>query len=612
MYSQFLYIIIALLLFSMQQPGKVASLSPVATGLFGLAIFGFFVLTCRWAFQRLKVATLFGTSQTSLSFRYQRLYSWFSIMALVCLGFDVYVLNIKYYLQDLPGFEESLTFSGIIGVALYFTHLLVIWLCSHPVHQLMHRSSISLAAFLKAHFTFSSALLLPWVLISVVYDVILYAKPVPYLDTSVGQVVTMGTLLAVVMLFAPWLMVRMWGCETIPAGPVRSELEQFCRHHRFRVGDLMLWPLFGGEMLTAGIVGILPQLRYILITRGLLSLLTIDELKAVVAHEMGHIRRFHLLFYFLFFICYSAVVYSVNDLLLLLLLRQDIFMGWAMATDNFHLTLFSLVYSTPIIVLLVVYFRFIFGFFLRSSERQADIYAMRLIGDPSGLISSLGKIAMFSGQIEDLPSWHHYSIRQRIDFLRASHLDGNLINRHDRRLYGWALVFMIAVLALFAVNTTVSNTTTVKQWRTDLEMSSIEHSLRLEPGNPGLLAAYGGMLLDAHRIREAESTLRKALALAPDNARILNNLAWLYATSPPPFLNPGVALELASKAVQIDPDPSIMDTLAESQYVNGHYQEAIDTIEAAMVKRPKNQRSYFVKQKAKFEKALQWSLQRAR
>ena len=44
----------------------------------------------------------------------------------------------------------------------------------------------------------------------------------------------------------------------------------------------MYWPIFAGDTLTAAIMGILPRLRYILITRSLLDLLEIDELKAKI------------------------------------------------------------------------------------------------------------------------------------------------------------------------------------------------------------------------------------------------------------------------------------------------------------------------------------------
>jgi tetratricopeptide (TPR) repeat protein len=89
----------------------------------------------------------------------------------------------------------------------------------------------------------------------------------------------------------------------------------------------------------------------------------------------------------------------------------------------------------------------------------------------------------------------------------------------------------------------------------------------------------------------------------PENASVLNNLAWLYATGPSPFRNPQDALNLALKAVALSPAPDILDTLAEAYYINGRYADALSTIEEA-ISEDGPQQSYFLKQKGKFEKAL--------
>jgi tetratricopeptide (TPR) repeat protein len=97
--------------------------------------------------------------------------------------------------------------------------------------------------------------------------------------------------------------------------------------------------------------------------------------------------------------------------------------------------------------------------------------------------------------------------------------------------------------------------------------------------------------------------LRKSLEKAPQDASTLNNLAWLYATSQPPCFKPKAALELALRAAAIDPDPTILDTLAEAYYVNGQEEEALNTIHQALLKEPKN-RAYFLSQEQKFEAAV--------
>ncbi len=368
-----------------------------------------------------------------------------------------------------------------------------------------------------------------------VSDALQFLKTPVFLRTEAGQLVLMGTLLIVFVLFAPWLVVRLWGCRALPDTAERAELERFAEEQHFRVGNLMLWPLFGGETLTAGIVGMLPGWRYILFTRGLLGLLNVDELKAVIAHEIGHVRRYHLLFYLAFFFCYSVLVYALGDLAVLVLLRNPVVLDWLLGSEPVNATLLSVLTSIPMILMLVLYFRYVFGFFMRNSERQADLYALKLIGHPFLLVSSLRKIAFHSGQSEDLPSWHHYSIRQRIEFLLEAYRDPALIRKHHQKYYTAVVLFFLLVAGLSTAGFSLEKTKTVRNWRAELQLSVIEREITRNQADRKLYSAYGSLLLERGQFAKAESALRKSLEEAPLDANTLNNLAWLYATSPPPL-----------------------------------------------------------------------------
>ena len=66
----------------------------------------------------------------------------------------------------------------------------------------------------------------------------------------------------------------------------------------------------------------------------------------------------------------------------------------------------------------LIYFRFIFGYFMRNFERQAD--ALRLYPFQRALFrwsQRCRKLRMTSGQPANKPNWHHYSIGERINFL---------------------------------------------------------------------------------------------------------------------------------------------------------------------------------------------------
>lgn len=166
------------------------------------------------------------------------------------------------------------------------------------------------------------------------------------------------------------------------------------------------------------------------------------------------------------------------------------------------------------------------------------------------------------------------------------------------------VIFFLLAAALSWLGFSLEDSITVRHWRTGVQVAVIERELGRTPVNDRLFAAYGSLLLEAGEYAKAEAALRRSLETFPDDATALNNLAWLYATSPPPFRKPELALDLALRAASRDQAPYILDTLAEAYYVNGLPEQALATIRQALLKEPKN-RAYFMSQQEKFEAALQ-------
>ncbi len=603
MYNQLIYFIVVLLLFSVQrQTGKLPAASwPDA--LYIAVLFCFFIFYCRRTFGRIVKAADRGAPLSALTRAHYRATALLSVTAIGFLAVYLYCFNLGAYLRVIPGYDKFMTVSGIAGLVIFLVHLAVIWFWSQTTYQIVLGVKVSRSDFIKGQLSFTSVILVPWFLISTVSDLLQFIKTPSFMVSDFAQILLISLTLIGFVLFGPWLIIRMWGCRPLPQDHVKAELERFCSDHDFRTGGLLLWPVFGGEMLTAGVVGILPGLRYILITSGLLRTLDIGELKAVVAHEMGHVRKKHLLLFVFLLILFILFTYDLSDTLTLLALSNRTIFNWSVAPGDFAASLVSLLSSLPVIVLMVLFFRFVFGYFLRNSERQADLYAMELVGDSQPLISSLEKIAFHSGRIEDIPSWHHYSIRQRIECLVEASKNRSLIRRHNRKLYGSALIFTVAILGLLFVNWKVNEAGLARELRSEVQLRILERGISQEPGNVEYLAAYGGLLYEKGRYSEAESVLRAALMHDPRNASVLNNLAWLYATGPSPFRNPEDALDLALKAAALSPAPDILDTLAEAYYINGRYADALSTIEEA-ISEGGPQQDHFLKQKEKFEKAV--------
>ncbi len=599
MYSQLIYFIIVLLLFSLQ-PQQKAPADYFSYIPYIFIMFFLFAAYCRASFQKLYKSASSAIFISSVSQRYQRIQTRLNILAIAWLFFYIYVLNLNIILSALPGFDKFETISGLTGIALYLAHLCVIWFYAYPSYQAIHSSQMGRFDFIRGQLSFSVVILAPWFFISAALDLFQLIRMPAFFESELGQYLIVCAALVAFVLFGPWLMVRLWRCEPLPEGYVRGELEKFCDRYGFRVGGFLLWPLFGGEMLTAGVVGILPGMRYILITSGLLGILGVPELEAVVAHEMGHVRKKHLLFFLGLFILFSMAVYYLGDIVTAVALSNRTILNWTMAHD----TGTYLVSSIPLLILVVVFFRYIFGFFLRNSERQADLFALQLLGNPFSLVSSFEKIAHHSGRIEDLPNWHHYSIRERIDFIMAASGDPGLIRKHNRKLYGAAIAYVAVFCALLLGMAGASRTGLARNLRTENSLALLEHALAQKPDDAKLQGLYGGLLFEKGRYSEAESVLSAALAMDPQNASVLNNLAWLYATSPKPYRNPSRALDLALRAVELSPQPNVLDTLAEAFYVNGRYKEAIAVINEA-ISMGGHDLDYLQKQKKRFERALQ-------
>ena len=114
----------------------------------------------------------------------------------------------------------------------------------------------------------------------------------------------------------------------------------------------------------------------------------------------------------------------------------------------------------------------------------------------------------------------------------------------------------------------------------------------------------GGPEVLREDFEKAEKEYLATLAIKTDAPEALNNLAWLYATSEDKKLRkPQEALKLALKAVRLNPKPYILDTLAESYFINGLYKEAVETSKLAIAQNPKDM-SHHKKQLKRFEEHL--------
>jgi len=601
MFNNIIYFIIVLFIFYFAYPSKPPENSLYYT--LSMLVFTWiaFALYCRWAFQRFlgrfKEDAVEDGRPTG---EYQGLVFRLSILAIFLFALDVNIFYLKYWFQLLPGIQYFSVLHGVLALTLFFVYLNTIWYFSHPAYRLAFRTNVPRRAFIISNMKLNMPILFPWFLLAVTHDVLAltpWGGPESFLNKPKGQFLFFTILITILMIFLPQLIQYWWGCRPFETSEKVRELKVFLQEKGLKYRDLLRWPIFEGRMMTAGIMGIVPRYRYILITDALMEILSMEELKAVVAHEMGHAKYRHLLFYVLFFLGFMILVlglFNLDDPGLYILLIEYLLIRFSQTLSGHT---FLVIYGLSVLAIILVYFRYVMGFFMRNFERQADLHSALTMGSPRPTISSLEKIALLSGKSRELPSWHHFSIKERVDYLWRTIREPGLIKRHHRFVATSFLVYVVCIAGLGYL----LNFSPVKQalgYR--LISESIRQQLVKDPNNIQLLERLAMVHHEMNDLGEAIRSYEKVILIDPSRAVALNNLAWILVTAPDERLRDKErALVMAKKAVALNRSPVFLDTLAEAFYENGLRHDAIKTITEALSLAKEN-RGYYEKQLEKF------------
>jgi Zn-dependent protease with chaperone function len=532
------------------------------------------------------------------------------IAALVTVAL-VTSFDLKAQLLEQPWADWSEAVPGLASAILYFMSLGLVWWATSPLERRVFLQPLSTWALVGGQLRFLAPVLFPWLLVVVSRDLLtgLWPGLGEAMDSALGDLIFLGVFLLVMALLFPPLVRHWWGCRPLPPGPARELAEKTLARAGVGVAEILTWPILGGRMLTAGILGLFPRLRYLLITPALVENLTPAELMGVVAHEAGHVRHHHLAYYLGFFLGFFVLAYALGEPLTLL--TQVITLGLAgsdwganLLTSPGESGLVGVVMALPLIALMLIYLRFVMGFFMRHFERQADLFALDLLGQPGPLVGALERIGELAGHSRAVPSWHHFSIAQRVAVLARATPDGG--NAHAQGvMIGRGLRIYALGLALLALAGWGMQALDLGDGlRQGILASLFENRLAANPNDPRLRLSLGVILFEQGEEEAGIEQLRLAVSLAPNDAEVINGLAWMLSTAKDSELRePEEALSLASQAVALKPEPHIWDTLAEAYFVNGEYARAAAAARSALAAGPKERRDYFQAQIERFARA---------
>ena len=341
------------------------------------------------------------------------------------------------------------TVRGVVGDVVLLDELLTIapplagvvatWWLYYPIErsvrdaQLIRRLDLGKAIFptpTRGQYVLGQArlhlllLLAPVLMILTAAELIDFALVRGELARWIGDVLTLLAAVGIVLL-APVLARFVLDAEAMAAGALRDELLGVCRTHRVRIRALLIWRTYG-TMINAAVMGLIGPLRYVLLTDALLESMSRREVVAVMAHEIGHIRRRHLPWLLASLLATIAVMTAP---LLAASLALD---GWTASDAR---SPWGRLATTAVAVSAAAAVLTVFGWISRRFERQADSFAVvhlsRDDGSDAAAPGLIGAeaVAVMCGALESIarlnavpatrPSWRHGSIAWRRAYLES-------------------------------------------------------------------------------------------------------------------------------------------------------------------------------------------------
>jgi STE24 endopeptidase len=245
----------------------------------------------------------------------------------------------------------------------------------------------------------------------------------------------------------------LWDTTPLGAGALRDRLLGLCDRYGVRVRGILVWRTHGA-MINGAVVGFLPRLRYIILTDALLESLPADQVEAVAAHEIAHVKHHHIPWLAGAMLASALCIGSGLSLLARAAGLGPVTEGW-----------------TPVALLVAAFGvgLMVFGWASRRFEWQADAFAAGHMSNPeapaedprtaravsergaASMAGALRAVAMINGFPPDRFTWRHGSITDRLR--RLARGVGVPLERlpETRSARAAKLTIGIALLAGFAV-----------------------------------------------------------------------------------------------------------------------------------------------------------------
>lgn len=371
----------------------------------------------------------------------------------VCLGIFLWLCREQGWATWAPGWSAAL--------APWLLLQILLWSSQAPTM----RNGWSRPGFILHHLRFELA---PMLLVLPIIDlsewVGAHLGTLAWFDGNTGLLLSLAggwVLVVALMCLLPALLTLLWGARELPEDALTLRLRDDCARAGLADTTLRLWRSPGGSVHNAMAIGLLPRLRWVMVSDDLLRDLPPDQVRAVVGHEVGHHRHRHLMLYLWFALTAMLAKWLIlgellgttdaagNDLSIQFGIDSTQRTGLVFGLPGVEHLPSDIVLGVVMALAVLLFWRLIFGFVSRACEREADLAGAAVAG-PEAMAAALQTVARLSGTPDDAPSWRHHPIRERVRFLHATARDPGLASQHRRFVRDMRLA-IIATLVLLAV-----------------------------------------------------------------------------------------------------------------------------------------------------------------
>lgn len=395
----------------------------------------------------------------SISGRWRRMHTalWIGMVTVVSVG-----IGWPRMVRFNWGLDGTFLLDEILILLPVLAPLVLSWVAFYQIEKAAYGASLeagrrparpapSLKHFLALHARhYLGVMLLPILILIAAQDAVALWMPEALRGTWSAAVYALPVTL--IVLFFPALLRRLWKTCPLADGDLRNRLTTLLARAGMSMREILVWET-RGAVVNAAVSGWLPGYRYVFVTDGLIERLTPQQIEAVFGHELGHIRRRHLLLR-------GLVMFAPLSILLALETACPESVAWVNSLTTQLNASAQLPLALGVLVVLASYAYFVFGGYCRLLEKQADLYGCQMLETETAedarhiYNSALERLAVETGLDRRRSTWQHPSIARRTEFLSKVACDPNQCRRFETRLrwLNWLLALCVvspAIIALF-------------------------------------------------------------------------------------------------------------------------------------------------------------------